>query len=378
MKKIAIIGASYLQKPLVEKALEMGLYTICFAWEEGAVCKDLCHKFYPLSILEKEKILEICKREQISGITSIASDLAVPTVCFVAEKMKLTGNSIISSIGSTNKFIQRNILHNESIKVPKFANAKSLSEDLIAEKLNFPIIIKPVDRSGSKGVVVLKNPENYSDNISYAMKESLCGEVIVEEFINGVEISVETISWEGNHSILAFTDKTTTGYPHFVELEHHQPSKFWKSNLHNLICTTVTKALDVLNINFGASHSELIISTDGEVYITEIGARMGGDFIGSHLVMLSTGYDFLKAVLDVALNNSPASNFFIQKKAGVCFYTAETLWVADFIKSKNQNIVEWDIGILNEKPLTESSIRSGFFVYNGNQKIDYEFYKLLF
>ena len=65
MKKLAIIGASYLQKPLVEKAKEMGLYTICFAWADGAVCADVADKFYPISIVEKEKILAICKEEQI-------------------------------------------------------------------------------------------------------------------------------------------------------------------------------------------------------------------------------------------------------------------------------------------------------------------------
>ena len=79
-KKLAIIGASYLQEPLVRKAKEMGLYTICFAWAEGAVCSEVCDKFYDISIVEKEQILEICQKEKINGIATIASDVAAPTV----------------------------------------------------------------------------------------------------------------------------------------------------------------------------------------------------------------------------------------------------------------------------------------------------------
>ena len=80
MKRLAIIGASYLQRPLVLRAKEMGIYTICFAWEQGAVCKDLCDLFYPISITEKDEILALCRKEQIDGICTIASDVAAPTV----------------------------------------------------------------------------------------------------------------------------------------------------------------------------------------------------------------------------------------------------------------------------------------------------------
>ena len=89
MKKLAIIGASYLQQPLVEKCKELGVYSICFAWEEGAVCKDVCDKFYPISTVDKEAILKVCQEEKIDGITTIASDVATLTVSYVAEKMGL-------------------------------------------------------------------------------------------------------------------------------------------------------------------------------------------------------------------------------------------------------------------------------------------------
>jgi hypothetical protein len=85
MKKLAIVGAGYLQLPLVLKADEMGLETICFAWEEGAICKDYCSRYYPVSVIEKEAILNICRNEQIDGITSIASDVVVPTITYIGK-----------------------------------------------------------------------------------------------------------------------------------------------------------------------------------------------------------------------------------------------------------------------------------------------------
>lgn len=101
---LAIIGASYLQRPLVEKAKEMGSRTICFAWAEGVVCRDLVDVFYPISIVEKEEILAVCLREQIDGICTIASDVAAPTVAYVAERMGLVGNSYAPSLRANNKW----------------------------------------------------------------------------------------------------------------------------------------------------------------------------------------------------------------------------------------------------------------------------------
>ena len=88
METIAIVSGTYLQLPLVLKAKEMGLRTICFMWEDGAVCKEYVDRFYPISIIEKERILDICREEKIKGIVTIASDLAVQTVNYVADSLQ--------------------------------------------------------------------------------------------------------------------------------------------------------------------------------------------------------------------------------------------------------------------------------------------------
>jgi biotin carboxylase len=368
-KKLAIIGAGYLQLPLVKKAVELDIETYCFAIEEGAVCRKFCTKFYPISILEKEKILLLCKKINIDGILTIASDVAVPTVNFIAEEMKLNGNSIFSSLICTNKYQMKKILSECGFKVAEFHSIKSLEELQNIKTLNYPLIVKPVDRSGSLGVTKINFEEKLENAFLTAFEHSLSKEVIVEEFIQGVELSVESISMNGVHSVLALTDKVTTGEPHFVELEHHQPSKV-KDKLKKEILRIIPKALSALQIKNGASHSELIITQRDEIYINEIGARMGGDFIGSHLVELSTGYDYLKGVIEVALGiyNEPIIK--TRKHSGVIYACSENESFMSGINPDASYIVEYEPVSNIKKSLTKSGDRNGYFIYLSDKKIE--------
>ena len=302
MSKIAIIGASYLQRPVVERAKEMGLRTICFAWAEGAVCKDLCDTFYPVSITEKEEILRICRSEQIDGICTIASDVAAPTVAYVAEQMGLTGNSYEASIKAHDKHAMREALIAANVDCPAFRILEIGDWRLKIEDLGmaFPLIVKPTDRSGSLAVTKVMKEEDLEPAVKKALEVSLAHEALIEEFIEGREISVEMISCRGIHYALQITDKVTTGAPHFVELAHHQPSSL-PTELQTRIFDITRRALDALGITNGASHSEYKITDSGRIVVMEIGGRMGGDFIGSDLVKLSTGYDFVEGVIRVAL-----------------------------------------------------------------------------
>lgn len=294
MKTLAIIGASYLQLPLVKRAKEMGLRTICFAWPQGAVCKEVCDRFYPVSITEQEEILRLCRAEQIDGICTIGSDVAAPTVAYVAEQMSLAGNPYEAAVRAHDKQIMHQILTDAGVDCPK-SNVQSPISNL-----QLPLIVKPTDRSGSLGVQKVERPEDLQPAIELAKRLSIAGEAIVEEFIEGREISVEMISQNGIHHALQITDKTTTGAPHFVELAHHQPSTL-PAEMQTRIFAITRKALDALGLTNGASHSEYKITQEGRIVVMEIAGRMGGDFIGSDLVQLSTGYDFVKGVIEVAL-----------------------------------------------------------------------------
>ena len=363
MKKLAIIGASYLQLPLVKKAKQMGIETICFAWKDGSVCKEFANYYYPIDVKEKEQILEVCQREGINGITTIAADLPVSTINYVASKMGLISNPVEYSETTTNKYEMRRCFMANGVPSPKFALVKE-DGNYDIKGFQFPLIVKPTDRSGSKGVEKVLDPAQLETAIKRAQDVSFHKEAIIEEFVTGREISVESISYEGKHTILQITDKVTTGAPFFVELEHHQPSSL-PEDIKSQIKEIVLHALDALHIKYGASHSELKITEDGDICVIEIGARMGGDFIGSDLVRLSTGYDFLKGVIEVALGDFHEPVITEHQYSGVYFLSKETERLKPIIENwlNHPEIVEAEVTDNELRHIECSGDRSGYLIY---------------
>ena len=266
----------------------------------------------------------------------------------------------------------REALKKGGCRCPFYQKISSLSDALEAIKhTTFPVIIKPCDRSGSMGVTKVDKQEDLADAVEVALDCSLCKEAIIEKFIDiAHEISVEGISWHGEHHVLAITDKVTTGAPHYVELGQHQPSLLPQPILDEAV-HQVKLGVKALGIEYGASHPELMVSKDGKVYVTEIGARMGGDFIGSDLVYLSTGYDFLKGVIEIALGEFSGVHFGEKHFAGVWFYAPDTPQVKEIIEHQPRYpwIVRSELHEDELKPLTRSADRAGYFIYSCSHKI---------
>ncbi len=367
-KSLAIIGGSYLQLPIVRKAKEMGLETHCFSWRDGAVCADVADYFYPISIIKKEEILKICQEIGIDGIVTIASDTAVITVNYVAARMGLRSNPDQYSEMTTNKYKMRQCFLENGVPSPRFELADNNGQYHL-DGFKYPLIVKPTDRSGSRGVEKVTDPVLLNDAIARAKKDSFEHKAIIEEFVTGREISVESISNEGNHTILQITDKVTTGEPFFVELEHHQPSSL-PEDIKRQVRKIVINALNALHIQYGASHSELKITEDGDIRVIEVGARMGGDFIGSSLVQLSTGYDFLKGVIEVAMGQYQEPVETHKKYSGVYFLCEETKRLKPVIDNwKNYpEIVEAEVTDQELRHVECSGDRSGYLIYQSDNK----------
>lgn len=375
IKKLAVIGASYLQLPLVQKAKEMGLEVHCFAWEEGAVCKEFADYFYPISIVEKKEILNICQEVGINGICTIASDVAAPTVAYVANKMNLVGNDYKAAVRANNKYQMREAFMKAGVPCPKFmmVTPETLHTPEVLDGLRvfkYPMITKPSDRSGSLGVTKIMNPTEFYPGVELAMEKSFKHQAMVEEFIEGREISVEFISYNGKHYPLQITDKVTTEAPHFVELEHHQPSTL-SDEMFATIYDITKSALNALGLTNGASHAEYKITKDGRIAIMEIGGRMGGDFIGSDLVKLSTGYDFVKGVIDVALGEFTEPVKTLNMCSGVYFLCKETEHLKTTIENwqTNPSFVEGNITDTQLREVTCSADRSGYVIYKSSKKV---------
>ena len=364
MKKIAILGASDFQNPIILKAKEMGLETHVFAWECGDIGEKTAHFFHPISIADKEDILAVCRKEKINGITTCGSDLAVIAQNYVAEHLGLSGNPTSSTLCCTNKYHMRETLRKSGIPVPSFYKV-SLETDLSDEHFPFsyPLIVKPTDRSGSRAIAKVNNLNELKLAVQEACFTSFSHEAIIEDFIEGPEYSCESITKNGIHHTLALTKKFTTGAPRFIETGHIQPSDI-AENLQPMIIEQIHHALNALQIKNSASHAEFRLQPDGSIRIIEIGARMGGDCIGSDLTMLSTGIDFLKATIQVALGEEPD----LIPKHGP--HTAEIRFIMNQhdlnefnkIKSDPSVVKASNIKIENLNEVCDSSTRVGYYI----------------
>lgn len=303
-----ILGASILQLPAIEKAKEMGLEVIAVDMNPDAegfkvpgVIKEV------ISTIDTPAIIEAARRHRIDGIMTLATDMPMRSVASVAKEMGLTGIDEGTALRATNKAEMRKALKAYNVPVPRFFTASDESEyNEVVKQFSVPFIVKPVDSSGSRGIFEVADITDQNmvrKAYDYCKPYSKTGDVIVEEYMSGPEVSVETLSIDGTCHVLQITDKLTTGAPHYVEMGHSQPTRHSKE-IAKKISETAIAANKAIGIKNGPSHTEIIITGEGPK-IVEIGARLGGDCITTHLVPLSTGVDMVECNIRIAMGEKP-------------------------------------------------------------------------
>lgn len=354
-KKIMILGASILQLPAIKAAREMGLDVVVVDMNPDAVgfsvpnvCKEV------ISTIDIDAIVKAAKKHNINGIMTLATDMPMRSVAAVAKEMNLVGIDEQTAIKATNKAEMRKALFEAGVPVPRFYKVSNKKEYIEAVRcFSEPFIVKPADSSGSRGIYMIKDLNNTSEIESayeYSHEYSINGDVVVEEYMFGPEVSVETLSFEGLCHVIQITDKLTTGAPHFVEMGHSQPSML-PDNIKEIIKEVTIAANKAIGINNGPSHTEIIVTKEGPK-IVELGARLGGDCITTHLVPLSTGVDMVKACIKIALGEEPeirpkyakaAAIRYFEQHAGV-INIIEGLEKARSVKGVQQLIVVHGVG----------------------------------
>lgn len=365
MKKIVIIGANDFQNPLILKAKEMGFETHVFAWQDGSIGERTADFFYPISIVERDRILKECEKIRPDAVASIGSDLAMLTVNEVAGKLKLPCNSMECTQISTNKYAMRRAFQAAGVPVPGFVSIDAKTPVEKVKELKLPVIVKPTDRSGSRGITKLTDWKEFSEAQKLAVENSFEKKAIVEEYLTGKEYSCECISYEGAHYFLALTKKYTTGEPHFIETGHLEPSGLSQVQIEK-VKDAVFQALTALKVENGASHTEFMIDETDKVKIIEVGARMGGDCIGSDLVPLSTGYDYVRMVIDVAYGKKPDFRKLRQEGAACIRFVfhKQDLELLERLKSEMPENIHFisEIKPVCEGRVTDSSTRFGYYI----------------
>ena len=366
--KIAVIGANYQYLSFYRQAKALGYEIYSFARaQDDNPCWEIADHHYDLAFKDKERILEVCKKEGVQGVTSFLLESALPCVYYVAEGLGSPCNSLECQAITANKYTMREQMRKCGINIPAYQAIKSKEEKI---DIPFPIIVKPADSGGSRGVTLVKTRTELEMALDRAFDWSPHQTVMVEQFIEGREFSIESISFKGKHFILQITDKVTTEAPFFVELAHHQPADLTESQSRSIKELTL-KMLDALKIENSAGHTEVKMDSRGVPYVIEMGPRMGGDFISSDMVRLSTGYDFVKGVLEVATGHFSEPEMGESKCAGVYFLCEETEdKVLPFIKHRDKYPFIVDADIWGDiQHVKCNSDRGGYFIYQSHSKL---------
>jgi biotin carboxylase len=296
MKKVLILGASMLQLPAIKIAKTLGYYVGVADLNPKAPGVKYADEFFNVSTIDTNGIINVAKKFQADGIMTLATDMPIRSVAIACQELNLSGISPSAAIRATDKNEMMESFKSYSVPHPWFYKV-TLEEKLktIQYKIKYPCIIKPTDNSGSRGVVLVNNESELLDAYIYSKKESRSGSIIIQEYLQGCEVSVEIMVQNGIPYVIAVTDKITTGAPHFVELGHSQPSRLNEKDILK-IKETAIKAVNSIGINSGPAHVEIMLTKSGPKLI-ELGARLGGDYITSHLVPLSTGVNMVEAVI---------------------------------------------------------------------------------
>ena len=324
MKKILLLGGSAQQVVAIETAKRLGNYTVLCDYLSDNPGQYVADKFYLESTTDKDKILEIAKKENISGILAYASDPAAPTAAYVAEKLGLPGNPYNSVDILCNKDKFRKFLAENEFCTPKANGYDKVEEacaDLASEMFTYPVIVKPVDSSGSKGVSRVDNIGEAKEKIEYAFKFSRGHRIIIEEYVEkfGYQIAGDGLSVDGKLVFRYFANDhfNSECVNPFVPISASFPYNM-PDSIQERIHSEIQRLIDLLGLKTCTYNFDMRIDKDYNVYLMEIAPRDGGNYI-PQVIKYATGVDLVECSVKAAIGE--AINIDLESKKPSGFYS---------------------------------------------------------
>lgn len=349
MKKILMLGGSLQQVPAIKKAKELGFYVITCDYLPENPGHSYADEYHNVSTTDKEAVLALAVKLEVDGIVAYASDPAAPTAAYVAEKMGLPGNPYNSVKLLTEKDLFREFLIKNGFNSPKasgFVKFEDAYEKI--DEYNLPVMVKPVDSSGSKGVVKVCSKEQLKSAVEEALSYSRSKRFVMEEFIEkkGYQVSGDGFSVNGK---LVFTSYGNELYSSKGTREYVALGEFWPSLMTSeqkqKVDDELQRLITALGMKNGAYNIEVIIDKNDKVYILELGPRNGGSYI-PQLIKYATGVDLVDytifasvgmdcSQLKMAETKGFFSNYMIYSTSSGSF---KGIWFDE--KFKNENLLE--------------------------------------
>jgi biotin carboxylase len=304
-KSIMIFGAGVNQLELIREARQMGIVTVVIDPQEDPPGKTEADFFYCVGGSDYETTKKIALRHNVNGIVTGQMEKPLRLMARLSEELGFIFNSQEVTDHCMDKWRMKESFRSGNIPCAEgilIRQGEAIPSALVPE-MTFPLIIKPRDAFSSRGVYKCDNHDDVLTHLEESRYFSSGGDVLLEKFLEGREYSVEAITYQGETSVIQFTEKFITPYPNTVETGHLQPAGL-SSPEKEVISSIVKKALVSLGIENSASHTEIMMTKSGP-YVIETGARLGGDFIASYLTKASTGVSMDRAAIQVALGLKP-------------------------------------------------------------------------
>ena len=314
-----IFGVGELQESIIKRAKAKGLFVVGIDPCADAVCRDAVDVFEVVGGQDYEGTLAVARKYNISAVVTAATDKPLVMMARIAKELGLRFYSAETARWSTDKFQMKQRFIEGGILCARGRVIKS-AED--AKDLDFPLILKPRDNSGSRGVIFCQDMQSLQKAMKETLQYTRLDSVLVEEFIEGQEYSIESLHYEGKSEVIQFTEKRTTPFPYNVELGHIQPANLSNKDKEEVraIISKIGKALCFENC---PSHTELKINERG-IYVIETSPRLGGDYITSMLTPLSTGINLEEQLLHIALGEPVDISLRVEQYSGVRFFSFDT------------------------------------------------------
>lgn len=305
MKKLLMLGGGFLQKYVIRKAKTLGYYVLCLDADPNAVGFAIADEHAVINIVDEEACLAYARDKQVDGVLTAATDFSVLTMSRIAEELQLPGINYQSAKVIKNKALVRKRLFEANADDTGISYEIDSVADIadILPKIKFPVMMKPVDGSGSRGASKVEKTEDFVKAAVFAMNGSITHRAVAEPFIEGKEYGVESFVDNGVIHVLGVMQKDMTLPPYYAELGHAIPSGL-TPELETKVKSCVYRAIFALGVNHGSVNMDLLITNEGNVHIVDVGARMGGNLIGSHIIPMGTGIDYMGNMIRAAVGDA--------------------------------------------------------------------------
>ncbi|MBB5874182.1 biotin carboxylase [Allocatelliglobosispora scoriae] len=305
MTTLAVLGGADGAITTLITARRLGITTICIDARTDAPAVEYADEFLNVSTRDVDQLAaRLADRPDLAGVVSPASDVNLPAQYQLAQRLGLpNGLSPQALRASVDKGFFREVCESLGQPGPRFVQGIPDQVRHTAATLRHPVIVKPTDSSGGRGISLCADPAGLDDAIRGAVAYSASGVVIIEEFLDGDHYAVEAVVVDGRIAVFGLGARQLTAPPHFVTLEHVMPGG--DTGLADRCRAILDEIVTALDYRWGSLNADLLVDRDGRVIVIELGARLGGNG-SAELLGLVNGIDVTAAYVRAACGEHPA------------------------------------------------------------------------